>query len=92
MAEPFERLKRLAKAFYEGWKWSVNHRYTEADVEAFVNEVEEPLNCEAAKLLNQGIKMEEIEQIMESAKQEVWPEFSNKEITSDCVNKTTRSK
>lgn len=92
MADAFERLRRLAKAFYEGWKWSVDHRYTEADLKAFVNEVEEPLNCEVLKLLNRGFKMVDIEQILESAKQEVWPDVLNKEITGDCIKKTTGGK
>ena len=92
MADPFERLRKLAKAFYEGWKWSVHHQYSETDLETFVNEVEEPLNCEAVRLLNQGFKLADIEQILYSAKQEVWPGILNKEVTGDCVKKTTRSK
>ncbi|MBN2416958.1 hypothetical protein JXO52_14015 [bacterium] len=73
MAGPFDKLNKLAKAFYEGWKWSTQHPITDEDREAFANEVEEPLNCEAARLIGQGYSIDDIDRILLEAKQEVWP-------------------
>jgi len=71
MDDAFKRVKCLARAFYEGWKWSLSHHYTEKDYEAFVNDVEEPMNEEVTRLRNQGVSMVEIDHIFEEAKAEV---------------------
>jgi hypothetical protein len=89
MASPFDRLEMLGRAFYEGWKWSVNNHYTNEDWEAFVNEVAEPMNCEVIKLINQGYSMSRIDKILESARLDVWPEMMKKEIRNGCIKKTT---
>ncbi len=65
------RLKRLAMAFYAGWKWSLTHQYTEQAYEEFVNKVEEPMNELVTKLRNQGVPEIEIECIFQEAKAEV---------------------
>ncbi|MBN1930537.1 MAG: hypothetical protein JW786_02880 [Desulfobacterales bacterium] len=75
MEKSFDKLKEIARDFYRGWKWSTEHVYTRTEYECFVNQVEEPLNCEIAKLLAQGVSMHEIEKKMDAIRQEVWPEL-----------------
>ena len=78
MEESFDKLIEIARDFYRGWKWSTENEYTRIEYESFVNQVEEPLNCEIAKLLTQGISIHEIEKQIETIKQEVWPELNIK--------------
>ena len=63
-----ERLNRLARAFYQGWKWSLTHKYTERDYSSFINNVEEPMNELVTKLRNLGVPETEINRIFEDAK------------------------
>ncbi len=75
MEEPFRLLKEISRDFYRGWKWSIEHKSNRKEFEAFVNQVEEPLNLEIGKLINQGYSMNQIETFMTEAQIEVWPEF-----------------
>ena len=68
----FKVLKKLSVAFFTGWKWSLENAYSPADYEAFLNEVEESLNFEVARLMGLGVGLSEIERIMREAEREVW--------------------
>ena len=74
MEESFDKLIKIAKDFYLGWKWSTEHQYTKREYESFVNQVEEPLNCEVARLYKNGFTMDEINRVMNRVKEQIWSE------------------
>lgn len=67
----FKSLKQFALAFYAGWMWSLKQTYTQGDFEDFNNRVIDPLDREGALLLEKGVDLQEIDAIMNEAKNEV---------------------